>query len=425
MRLLHTADWHLGRLTLNHSREPDLREAVGQVVEVARERQPDLIIHAGDLFDGLRPSYHDLQWGMDALRELAAVAPTVVICGNHDSPALFALLDRLVGGPGARLRFIARAGRPAEGGILEYRTRAGERVKLAPIPFIHPNRMVDELLDPASWMANYADQVGQVIRTLVSAMQEDYRASEDVLLVAAHLHVAGARFSGSERMIHVTDAYATHDDGLTGVSYAAYGHIHRPQPLPGIAPGRYSGSLVPLDFGELGEAKEVVLVDAQPARPARVEPVPLTAGRPLVRLEGSLEEIAARAAGTGPALCQVVVRSPEPVPQLSERLVELLPQAVLLDVREEVASRSLKVLSVADAEPGAEEGFQQLFRIYLAESPVRDGNAEQVAGLFATLLEAVEEERLAVLPDLERLEQGEPPPAPATGDGEHQAEVGG
>src|SRR5205807_333802 len=100
------------------SREEDIRAAVEEVVAIAREERPDLVIHAGDVFDGLRPAYPDLRWGVDALRELAAVAPTIVLAGNHDAPALFGLLDRLLG-PDSRLRFVPRALPPDMGGVIE------------------------------------------------------------------------------------------------------------------------------------------------------------------------------------------------------------------------------------------------------------------------------------------------------------------
>src|SRR5258708_34396316 len=96
MRLLHTADWHLGRVTMGVSRKSDLQSAVQEVITIAREDKPDLIIHAGDLFDAIRPGWEDLQWVIDALRQLGAIAPTIVICGNHAPPLLFQCLASLL-----------------------------------------------------------------------------------------------------------------------------------------------------------------------------------------------------------------------------------------------------------------------------------------------------------------------------------------
>src|SRR2546429_560464 len=250
MRLLHTADWHIGRSLMGCPREEDIRAAIEQIIGIARDERPDLIVHAGDVFDGLRPAYQDLQWGVDALRELAGVAPTVVLCGNHDSPALFTLLDRLLGA-GSRLRFVPRALPPELGGVLA---------------------------------------------------------------------LPGPR-----------------DEPI------------RPRRLPGPATGRYAGSVVQLDFGEVEERKEVVIVDAEPGRPARVEARPLAVARPLRRIEGTLAEIGALAPSVGRALCSVVVRTESVTPNLSHQLADLLPDALLLNVREDCAATRVPVLTEADA----------------------------------------------------------------------------
>ena len=93
MRLLHISDWHLGRATYNVSRAPDHDRVLAETVLLARETRPHLIVHSGDVWDAVRPAYSDLQRGLDALKELGALAPTVVLLGNHDSPHLFDLLQ--------------------------------------------------------------------------------------------------------------------------------------------------------------------------------------------------------------------------------------------------------------------------------------------------------------------------------------------
>ena len=409
MRLLHTADWHIGRSLMGQSRQEDIRAAVEQVVGIARAERPDLVVHAGDVFDGLRPAYEDLRWGVEALRELAAVAPTIVICGNHDAPALFGLLDRLLG-PDPRLRFVARALPPEMGGVIELPGPRDEVVRVAPIPFIHANRIVEYLEDPATWMTGYADRVDRVVQALARGLTRGYDPGRHVLVLAAHLFVTGVRFSTSERQLTVSDVYATHAERLPQVSYAAYGHVHRPQRLPGAGAGRYAGSVVQLDFGEVDEQKEVVIVDAEPGRPARVETRPLSTGRPLRRLEGTLAEIEALAPTVGRALCTVVVRTESVAPDLSHRVAELLPEAVLLSVQEDCAATRVRILTEADAAPDREPTFQELFRDFVALRGTRAGSAERAMRYFDDLLSAVEQEEPAQLPDVDRLEA----PAEAT-----------
>ncbi len=154
MRLLHISDWHLGRLTYNCSRVPDHDRVIREITEIAKEFRPHLICHTGDVFDAFRPSYPDLARGVDALQTLAALAPVVVICGNHDSPALFRLFATLLGKK-SRIRFIDSARPPQNGGLIEFpgektekRRSAGEATQpdvqgvFDPLPVL-PGRLRD------------------------------------------------------------------------------------------------------------------------------------------------------------------------------------------------------------------------------------------------------------------------------------------
>jgi exonuclease SbcD len=399
---------------MNVSREQDIRAAVERIVAIAREERPDLILHAGDLFDALRPGVEDMHWVLDSLRELASVAPVHVLCGNHDSPALFALFDKLLG-PRSRIRFVARPLLPGAGGVVEVQVGDREAARLAFCPFIHASRMVDHFEDPETWMASYADRVGRILARLDHGLRQGYDPSRHVLLLSAHLFVTGARFSQSERPITVSDAYASRAEDLPMVSYCAFGHVHRPQALPGPAVGRYAGSVVPFDFGEKDEPKEVVMVDAVPGRPPLVEARPLDVGRPLRRLEGTLEELGRLAPEVGSALCLVRVRTERPLPNVSERVGELLPEATLLDVFEDCAATRLSALTVSQAEATVgEASFVELFRDYLAGTGVRAGSADRVLRTFDALLTAVENEQQVLLPEIDELE-AEVPRQPETG----------
>jgi DNA repair protein SbcD/Mre11 len=404
VKLLHTADWHVGRTLMNVSRQPDVEAAVGELIGIAREERPDLIVHAGDLFDAFRPSTGDMHWAIDALRELGDVAPVYVLAGNHDSAALFDLFAKLLG-PSSPVRFVPRPLPPGMGGIIEMPGPRDEIVRLAPLPFVHAGRIVRYFEDPATWMASYADRVGQLVQALDAGLREGYDAGRHVLLFSAHLFVTGSRFSQSERPLTVTDAYATRQEALPAVSYSAYGHIHRPQPLPGLGAGRYAGSVVPLDMGERDEVKEVVIVDARPGRPPSIVPRRLTAGRRLRRLEGTLDEIERAAPEVGDALVQVMVRTDSPTPDLSDHLARLLPDATILEVFEDCAATRLETLTDEPDQTEREATFSELFRDYLAETGVRASSADRVLRTFQTLIDAIENEQpveLAAVDDLAR-----------------------
>jgi exonuclease SbcD len=198
--------------------------------------------------------------------------------------------------------------------------------------------------------------------------------------------VEGAVPSYTERPVDISDTYLTEAGALPRVSYAALGHIHRPQAVAGGAmAARYAGSPLQLDFGEAGEDKSVVVVDADPGRPVRVEVVPLHAGRRLADFTGTLEELRASAAGIGDAFVRAVIVSEEPVPGLAAAAKEAAPRATFVAVEPRCAASQVAVLERGDAE-GREPDLEELFREYLPGRVPAGAVAGDILESFTALL---------------------------------------
>jgi exonuclease SbcD len=176
--------------------------------------------------------------------------------------------------------------------------------------------------DPDQHAQDFEARLRLVIDALCGGMGAD-----TVNLVVAHLSVHGARVAGSERSAHLFQ-YAVPAGAFPGhLSYVALGHFHRPQQVLAPAPVWYSGSPLQLDFGEAGEDKMVMLVEAEPGLPAAITSVPLTSGRRLVRLSGTLEQVAAVAGEVGDAFVRVELDEPARV-GLADEVRRLLPEVV-------------------------------------------------------------------------------------------------
>lgn len=357
MKLLHTSDWHLGARLGRHDRAPDHLAALRELLEVADDARPDLILHTGDLFDASRPPYEALQLGVRALGRLSAIAPTLVLSGNHDSSALLDVIDELAAAAAPRRLWLVTQPR-----VVTFPEIAAEPVAVACVPFLSPSAVADcASTDQARFEGQYADGVKAVNRRLLDEAHE--RAGKrGIVLYAAHLHVDGARPGASERRITVGDDYATHTEGLQRALYCAFGHIHDPQLLPGgAARGRYAGSLIPLDFGEAGRTKQAVLVTVEDD--VKVEPVDLPAGRPLTTFAGTLGELETRAADGGFDGCILKARvvSDDPIPDLADRLLERSPGCAVFDLVNEVANRRVKAIAPADDGGEPDPGVEDLF----------------------------------------------------------------
>ena len=388
MKLLHTSDWHLGARLGRHDRTPDHVEALRGLLRLAESARPDLILHTGDLFDASRPPYEALELGVQALRRLSSVAPTLVLSGNHDSSVLLRVIDELAGAAEPRrLRLVTRPE------VVEYPDIAPEPVAVACVPFIAPSAIANYATDePSRFEGNYADGVKTLNDNLLDTAQRTVGA-RGMVLYAAHLHVQGARPGRSERRITVGEDYATHVEGLQRALYCAFGHIHDPQLLPGgTAQGRYAGSLVPLDFGERRQAKQAVLVTI--GNGVQVETHDLPGGRPLTEFVGTLAELESRAANGGLDGCILKARvdSDDPIPDLADRLAEWSPRCAVFEI-----VNAVKNSTVGPIEPNGNGGgpppTDQLFREWRNSAAPRPKAADEVVGaLFVQALDSVDQD---------------------------------
>ena len=297
MRILHTADWHVGKRLGRYDRAADYTAVLGEIAAVAERQAVDLVIVAGDLFDRPTPPIAALRQVLETLEQLATDdRPVVAIAGNHDSPELFDLLAPLMRSRNVHLVGSIRA--PEEGGVLDLETGGG-RAMVACLPFLRAGRAVDFMADAEDWYGAYAEKIASLC-----ARYSEYLARAGagaVQLLSAHFMVHGALIGGhglprGERPIHLGQAYTATEQAIpTGPQYVAMGHIHAPQPVPGASvAAEYAGSPLELDFGEAGEHKRVVVVDVEPGGPATVRGVALVSGRRLVRARGAWEKLLER-----------------------------------------------------------------------------------------------------------------------------------
>ena len=330
MRILHTADWHVGTRLGRYDRMDDYVAVLDELAAIADREAVDLVIVAGDLFDRPAPPIDALRLVLETLERLASEArPVVAIAGNHDSPELFEVLAPLM-----RPRHVYLVGAirpPDDGGVLDLETGGG-RALVACFPFLRQGRVVDFLADTDAWHGAYADKVAALCDRYSARLRQ--HRSRAVKLLTAHFMVHGALLGGEgaprgERALHVGEAYSAAERALPdGLHYVAMGHVHNPQPVPGApAAGEYAGSLLELDFGEAGEPKRVVLIDAEPDRPATLRSIAVTGGRKLRRARSSWEKLLADGS-LRDSFLDLTVLTDGPDPGLADRARQEFPLLV-------------------------------------------------------------------------------------------------
>jgi exonuclease SbcD len=381
MRILHTSDWHVGKRLGRHDRMDEYREVLAEVERIADDRDVDLVLVSGDVWDRPVPPMDALALGLDTLQRLGRGRPVVVVAGNHDSPELFETLAPLLRPRGVFL--IGDIKRPDAGALLGP-DELGVPAVVAGLPFLREGRVVDFMRDAGEWYRAYAERIAAIAARYNEALVARSGA-DSVPILMAHFLVGGVRVDRSaprgERELHMGEAYAATAQAIPpGPQYVAMGHIHAPQTVPGApVPAEYAGSLLSLDFGEAGETKRVVIVDAEPGRLAVIESVPLEAGRRLVRVTGTWDQIEARAEELADLYCDLTVTTSGTDATLAERARETFP--FLVKVRAHRPASAAKERLVKGA-----RGWDELYGDYYRREHEEDAPPALIT-LFREVLE--------------------------------------
>jgi len=355
MRLLHCADLHLdlapdAPLAPDGSslRMADYVRAWEETTDLAVLHGVDAFVFCGDAFAVRRPSPIVLRAFAEPLRRLAdkKAIPIVVVLGNHDALRLTSrdtAYDALKAA-GLPLVIIDRVG------LYRVETNSGP-LEILGVPAPSARQWLEEgdlgRGDPMLIVAE------RIVKAMMAAAAEK---CEGVRIIAGHLPIVGARY-GSERLLSVGDeiAISALHLALSGVTYAALGHIHECQQVSAPLPAWYSGSLQSVDFSEEGQEKVALLVDII-SQKVQVKPLPVWNRRlvtvkvevpaecdmPTVFVVGAIET-----AGIEDAIVRVIVSGPRSVasqldmPALQRALAPAFSvQGIKLDLEGEVRRRT-------------------------------------------------------------------------------------
>lgn len=285
MRILHTSDWHLGRIFHAVNLTEDQAYVLDDFVRAAVELKPDLIVIAGDLYDRAVPPAVAVSLLDDVLTRLAldVAVPIVAMAGNHDSPDRVGFGRRLMNERGVHLF----GGAEAAPYHLPFGDDAGP-VDLFVWPFVEPASVRSTTGDES-----IVDQDGCFAHAVAGAQAAKRKDARSVFV--AHAFVAGGAECESERPLSVGGSAAVSPKHFEGFDYVALGHLHRPQTV-GSPHVRYSGSLLKYSFSEANHKKSVSLVELDRKGDTTIEEVVLRTRHDVRVLKGTLAEVLAAGA---------------------------------------------------------------------------------------------------------------------------------
>jgi len=262
MRILHTADWHLGARLVERDRLPEHAAFLDWLIDTLRAEKIDALLVSGDVFDAANPPQDAVALYFDFLKRLADLktVKAVITGGNHDSASHLNAPRELL------KRFDVHVfGHAGENNVVDL----GGAV-VAAVPFLRERDL--RQATAGETITAVHEQVRAAIRAHYATQLAACRdlAQGRLVIAMGHLTVLGATTSDSERDIHIGNLGAVGADLFNGFDYTALGHLHRPQKVAGIETIRYSGSPVALSFSEAADAKSVVILDLQNHSPAPI-----------------------------------------------------------------------------------------------------------------------------------------------------------
>ncbi|HEY3754171.1 MAG TPA: exonuclease SbcCD subunit D [Pseudonocardiaceae bacterium] len=282
MRVLHTSDWHVGRMFHGRDLLADQESVLGVLADLVVDQHVDVVVVAGDLYDRAVPAGEAVSACTRILSRIRQAGAHVVITpGNHDSAARLGAFGDFAAAGGLHLRTsIADVGSPV---LLA--DRHGQ-VAFYGIPYLEP-----ELARHALGVPTARGHQG-VLTEAMNRVRRDLADRPGVRsVVLAHAFVSGGASSESERTIAVGGVEQVPGSVFDGVDYVALGHLHGPQRLADHL--RYSGSPLAYSFSETSHRKSVWLVDLDAEGLGDVRQQELPAPRRLATIRGQLAEVLA------------------------------------------------------------------------------------------------------------------------------------
>jgi len=388
MKILHTSDWHVGKVLKGRDRHDEHVGALGSLVAAARDEDVDVVLIAGDLFETSAPTARSQGLVMRTLLALREDGrQVVVIAGNHDNQSLIEAVYRPVLGE-IGLHALGVPRRPDTGGTVALRAKDGTQVRVAALPFLshrYAVRAAEVMFHEfAEHALDYSSRVREITAMLTAGFTPD-----TVNVVMAHATLLGGRRGGGERDVQTSLDYELPASIFPGSAhYVALGHLHRQQEIPGPCPIFYSGSPLAIDFGEEANEPAALVVTAEPDIRADARPVPVSGGRRLKTLRGSLDQVIAEGEQAGDCYLRVVLAEPGRA-GLGDLVRDKLPntlEVLLDDAHRPVPGHSAGKYGTGGRPSRIGRSPSQLFGDYLSEQNIADPRLE---AMFAGLLEEI------------------------------------
>ncbi|MCW3113730.1 MAG: Nuclease SbcCD subunit [Segetibacter sp.] len=403
MKVLHTADWHLGKRLEHCERTEEHQQFLDWLVEKLSEQCIDILIIAGDIFDTGTPSnsalkqYYDFLWRV----KNTCCKEVIIIGGNHDSvTTLNAPKDLL---KYFNVHVVGGVPDNFTDQIIPISNAQGElQLVVCAVPFLRDKDVRLSIAGESS--ADMEARLKKGICNHYNSLKEHvapYKAEGIPVIATGHLFAAGGANSESEKDIHVGNlGQVCGDQFPEEFDYVALGHLHRPQVVNKMNHIRYSGSPIPLSFSENEDSKLVVILTFENGKLSELEEFEIPCCRKLIRIKGNLETVKNKLILLEddklcyPAWVEVQVETESYIHELDDQLNKLVQKKSFIE-RLFISQRRLKPLlnldeQVSEATTLTDLDPKTVFRKKL-ESAYPNGQTDDLLQTFDEVMELMKQ----------------------------------
>ncbi|MEL0660738.1 exonuclease subunit SbcD [Psychromonas arctica] len=400
MKILHTSDWHLGQYFMMKTRENEHQQFLSWLIEVVNKQQVDAVIVAGDIFDSASPASYARKLYGDFVVQLqqSYCSQLVIVSGNHDSVAVLneskSLLSAL------NVSVLAGLSENLADHLISLKNKSGEQqALLCALPFLRATDvMVSEQGSSAEHKQMSLQQgIADTYQRIYETAQE--QANTDTpILATGHLTAVGCAVSDSVREIYIGTLTAFPSSLFPAFDYIALGHIHKAQRVQQSDVIRYSGSPIPLSFDESKQTKKVNLIEFTNKTDLSVSEIDIPTFQSLKVISGDLDSISDQINALKSddleqsVWVEVKLKQAHYMSDLHTHLSQLV-EGTHIDILKVSSPQINEANQWQDNDKKSLDNVtpEQLFEHRLdIEDNISDEQKQQLKGLFAEVLSAVE-----------------------------------
>lgn len=287
MKILHTADWHIGNTFFGNDRAEEHRAFFDFLLDTINSEHPDALIVAGDVFDTSNPSAEAQALYYSFLHRAAKEndgMQIIIIAGNHDSAGRLEAPEPILAADNITVRGSIRRdenNEPDMNRMMIPLHRRGsdecEAVCLA-VPFLRSYELPEG--------KSFADSMAKFFGNLAAEAHHRYGKRLPMIL-AAHFYATGSEIADddhSERIIVGGEESVDVSGFGRNFDYVALGHIHKAQSVGGMENARYSGSALPMSFSEKNYRHGVECVELSDGGDITITSIPFNPPHPLMSI---------------------------------------------------------------------------------------------------------------------------------------------